>query len=413
MATIFYSWQSDTPSKTNRGFIRDALDRAIKRIATDFDVEDALRVDQDTQGVPGNPPIADTILRKIDACDIFVPDLTFVAKTERGKPVPNPNVLIELGYAMKSKGDNLPSIFVMNEAFGQVEEGLPFDLRHKRRPICYTLPDDAPAETLRQVREQLVKDLTGAIRTILDSGIIQAGQQPSFQEMQPVWKSSSFLQDGDLFVQHVPPFGLDRQDRASNIFWRNVPQAFLRLIPTKPTTERSSSKLRQLVREHNLIPFGGTLSAWTGRNEYGAVIYDAKDQKRQTAVDCISQVFKNGEIWGIDKRMLDGNVIPSSSLEIDFEATLSNYLQFAQHGLLLDLPLKFVAGLSDVKGFRLGLPPNKWGEEFRGPVVDDVVVDEGVIDDYGTSIHELLLPFFRMVWDACDCPRPEWFRKQN
>ena len=118
------------PSKTNRSFIKDALERAIKSLAKDLDIAEPLRVDQDTQDVPGNPSIADPILRKIDACDIFVPDLTFVARTDDGEPVSNPNVLIELGYAMKSKRDER-FIFVMNEAFGKAKEGLPFDLRYK------------------------------------------------------------------------------------------------------------------------------------------------------------------------------------------------------------------------------------------------------------------------------------------
>jgi hypothetical protein len=43
--------------------------------------------------VPGTPPITDTILKKIQNCDIFVPDVTFVASTAGGKLVPNPNVM--------------------------------------------------------------------------------------------------------------------------------------------------------------------------------------------------------------------------------------------------------------------------------------------------------------------------------
>ena len=32
--TVFYAWQSDCPSGTNRGFIREALKRAVKRDST-------------------------------------------------------------------------------------------------------------------------------------------------------------------------------------------------------------------------------------------------------------------------------------------------------------------------------------------------------------------------------------------
>jgi hypothetical protein len=59
-------------------------------------------IDHDTRGVAGTPPIAETILRKIDAASVFIADVTPVAVTDQGKQVANPNVLIELGYAKKT-----------------------------------------------------------------------------------------------------------------------------------------------------------------------------------------------------------------------------------------------------------------------------------------------------------------------
>ncbi len=35
---IFYSWQSDLPNPTNRGFIEDCLKRAIKDVQADEDL---------------------------------------------------------------------------------------------------------------------------------------------------------------------------------------------------------------------------------------------------------------------------------------------------------------------------------------------------------------------------------------
>jgi hypothetical protein len=37
--TVFYSWQSDLPNNTNRGFIETALDRAVKSIAADDSIQ--------------------------------------------------------------------------------------------------------------------------------------------------------------------------------------------------------------------------------------------------------------------------------------------------------------------------------------------------------------------------------------
>src|ERR1017187_3944901 len=115
LITVFYSWQSDLPNAINRGFIEKALEKAIKRIGSNATLNPASRVelDKDTQGVSGSPPIAETILAKIENCAAFVADLTFVgeslpqlkSKREAVRQVPNPNVLIEYGYALRARGD--------------------------------------------------------------------------------------------------------------------------------------------------------------------------------------------------------------------------------------------------------------------------------------------------------------------
>ena len=65
-ATVFYSWQSDLPNSTNRGFIGDCLERAIKELRADPNLQVDPCLDRDTQNVPGSPDIATTIFDKID-----------------------------------------------------------------------------------------------------------------------------------------------------------------------------------------------------------------------------------------------------------------------------------------------------------------------------------------------------------
>src|SRR5437016_4475569 len=96
---VFYSWQSDLPNATNRTFIQKALEKAAASIAADESIEIEPVVDRDTQGVPGAPDIASTIFAKITAADIFVADVSITTRPKTGRPTPNPNVLIELGYA--------------------------------------------------------------------------------------------------------------------------------------------------------------------------------------------------------------------------------------------------------------------------------------------------------------------------
>jgi hypothetical protein len=71
------------------------------------------------------------------------------------RPTPNANVLIELGYAVKSLGTTDRLVLVMNTAYGDV---LPFDLRQYRL-TTYCLPDAASGE----VREKERKDLTAKL----------------------------------------------------------------------------------------------------------------------------------------------------------------------------------------------------------------------------------------------------------
>jgi hypothetical protein len=73
---VFYSWQSDLPNASNRGFIQRALESAAQAIKADDAVEIEPVVDRDTQGVPGSPEIASTIFSKITAADVFVADVS-------------------------------------------------------------------------------------------------------------------------------------------------------------------------------------------------------------------------------------------------------------------------------------------------------------------------------------------------
>ncbi len=161
--TVFYSWQSQLPNSTNRGFIRDALDKAAHAVRNDVTIEARPELDHDTANVPGSPNIADTIRAKIDAAEVVVCDVSIVqgrdGDGEKVRPTPNPNVLIELGYAMKSLGTMDRMILVMNTAYGDVSLR-PFDLRQSR-PVMYELAEgtDGKADARKALAAQFEKTL--------------------------------------------------------------------------------------------------------------------------------------------------------------------------------------------------------------------------------------------------------------
>jgi hypothetical protein len=186
MFAVFYSWQTDTPAREGRSFIENALREAVKRLRADLTVEDALRgniaVDKDTQGVPGSPPIFDTILQKIEKAGAFVADVTSTASGNKGELTANPNVLIEYGFALGSLG-HARMIAIVNEAYGKVtEQTVPFDMRHLRWPIKYTLLAGASREEYRTQQKALAGQLEIALRSVFDSHefkqALDASQRP-------------------------------------------------------------------------------------------------------------------------------------------------------------------------------------------------------------------------------------------
>jgi hypothetical protein len=137
---IFYSWQSDLPNKTNRGLVQHALVAAAGRIAGDRDFDVTPVIDRDVQGNPGAPDIAASIFDKIMQSDVFAADVSIVHACGLDR-TPNPNVLVELGFAVGTLGWERV-LLVVNEAYGAVTE-LRFDLR-QRLALTYRSAERTP-----------------------------------------------------------------------------------------------------------------------------------------------------------------------------------------------------------------------------------------------------------------------------
>ncbi|OYU45943.1 MAG: hypothetical protein CFE44_04850 [Burkholderiales bacterium PBB4] len=174
---IFWSWQSDNHEKSGRYFISEVLG-AVTRELNNLPIDEAMRgddvgpieVDHDTKGVAGTPPIADTILQKIRDAAVFVADVTPVGHTDNGKRLANPNVMIELGYAIHALGHNR-IILVMNKAEHGALDTLPFDLRYLRGPAMYELGPLTPPDAKQQQKKQLTSMLLGRIKPALEHAL--------------------------------------------------------------------------------------------------------------------------------------------------------------------------------------------------------------------------------------------------
>ena len=408
---IFYSWQSDRPDRVNHRFIRRALDLAVERINADLPVEEAARVDQDTQGVPGSPPIADVILTKIDSCGIFVPDLTFVGVGEAGRLIPNPNVMLEYGYALKSVGDRR-ILAVFNAAFGEPKQ-LPFDIGHKRWPIIYIAKPGENSKTLDAECLRLSTELEKQLRVVLESGTASTITR-SFPIAEPKDGPASFLEPNEPITPHRERSGGTRP----SLWLKPGPKLFMRLIPTSQTEPLSNTEVRHIVSAVPLIPPSSIRAGGFsyGRNKYGSFSYDAGTDDLSIA-SSITQLFKSRELWAIDTRVLDqertGNpnkldfpVLATGLLEDICNGVLSNFIKAARDHLGLVPPLRLIVGLVGVTGFRLAVPFEKFHSHYEGYIHEDPFKWETTVMGYNEKPSITLRGFYNHVWDVAGLSRP-------
>lgn len=167
---IFYSWQTELTSKTNRNFIQSSLEKAIKSASIKSQLP--LRLDKDTINREGSPDIVQTILEKIDECLLFVADISITGEYEscnkEKRYSPNSNVLYELGYAHGVLGES-NIIMIFNEATGKIED-LPFDLRG-RRIMKYFLNEETVQNEKDETKRQLICHLEHAIIHAVNSNL--------------------------------------------------------------------------------------------------------------------------------------------------------------------------------------------------------------------------------------------------
>ncbi len=161
--TVFYSWQSDSEYKYNRNFIEKNIKKAIKNLNAEADI--CLAFDKDTLNEAGSPDIVNTILRKIDEALVFIADISAICKTDKDKFIPNPNVMLELGYALSTLTDERV-ILLCNTEMCDVKS-LPFDLGLKRM-ISYKYSENTSDSEKKEIEKEFLGKLTNAIKAIRD-----------------------------------------------------------------------------------------------------------------------------------------------------------------------------------------------------------------------------------------------------
>jgi hypothetical protein len=407
---IFWSWQSDRPGKISRHLVREALELAVDELNKDLAIEEPERevsLDHDRKGVPGSPDLASVILEKIRGCDVFIADVTPVGETANKPPkkLMNPNVAIELGYALHTITDRR-MIMVMNSHFG-TNADLPFDLRHKAGPILYYLPTNATKGQIKEVKKQLAGELKAALREIVP--VLRPPAVP-FQEV------AARISDPSRYYEPSQVLFMRRggyREEAQPFRVAETPTVYLRVVPTKQTAQLKRADAYRLIRQgpNHLNPFYCHRSGSSfEQNEFGAIAFDA-DYEHGEIVSA-AQLFLNHEIWAFNTVCLsperrshrsDGIGVPTLDVELTFAMFLPEYARFLNDDLGVSPPYRIEGGAFGTKGYVLFVPREEWG-----PIHDNHIRWSGTLANLdATVVDAVLLNIFEAFFDAGGRKRPD------
>ncbi len=301
---IFYSWQADRPQSLCRAFIKEAIEEALKKIQAELHLDESERpeIDHDTKDEPGTVDITNTILEKIESCSVFVADITPIAKSDGGKEVANPNVLIELGYALHAKGPK-QIVLVSNIYFGAATpEKLPFNLRHRRGPASYKLAKSAEPDKINLERQSLVDEL------VLRIGACLKNVMPQRSTAELPWRTSrtndpSVWFEQNTLVQHQGWHGTG----TFKVKLKESPRSYMRLLPALWSVKAPSrAQVHQAPDSKMLCPLGNWSSGDGGQNADGVLRYAiGRDAIEPRPTHTLTQWFdKTGEIWAVDSSVV-------------------------------------------------------------------------------------------------------------
>lgn len=287
---VFWSWQSDLEGKCNQHLIKGAIEDALKIIVVELELEESDRpdIDHDTKGAAGAVDIAKTILEKIETAAAFIADVTPIAKTAKGKHLPNPNVMIELGFALKAPGEQ-QVITVLNKAFGAKPDDLPFDLRN-RRCMTYSCPDDAKPAERKKIRKGLAKDLASALLDNLpkpppfDYSVVMAASSPDGS----IWASG---------LEEMVFTGAFQGEEDQRHFLAEGPRSYIRIVPSGWNTNPPSLlNYQKLQSGKPVCPSNGASSGSWGASDDGMQNFWFKGAHQH--ITSITKFYEvTGEVW--------------------------------------------------------------------------------------------------------------------
>ena len=218
-------------------------------------------VDRDTVNVPGSPDIGDTIFEKIDRCDLFIADITLINDNDSGyRRTPNPNVMIELGYAIRTLGWER-IILLQCVDYGDVEE-LPFDINHRR--ICnFSLGSTAENEEegnkkKAESKKQVINNIGESVRLLLEKNLLFGGKKGKVPKFEITWHGNNGCMMNLMFtiknVSSILISGLRSQ--GLTVVFSDGSKKELEYNPRFKTTSLSTGERTDLHLNNQILGYG-------------------------------------------------------------------------------------------------------------------------------------------------------------
>jgi hypothetical protein len=177
----------------------------------------------------------------------------------------------------------------------------------------------------------------------------------------------------------------------------------------------SKNRLSRRTTEDEIAVMRG--GNWrSGRHLTGSVVYWTVADNPESAWDA-SELFLSRELWANDfyhvnperdlTKQFGFPFVPTGAVEEVFIDTFINFVQVARSHLGMTPPVRIIAGLAGMHGFRLAVDAKYFGfSDFAGRILRDNLVLESMLNEWSTEPFDFLLPFFKKMYDAAGLVRP-------
>ena len=314
-----------------------------------------------------------------------------------GKPLMNPNVAIELGYALKSKGTE-HVLMVMNSHYGKRAD-MPFDLGHKGGPIIYTL---APTATPKEIETEK-KKLTLILPRCAE-GIRPSAGHRAVRGYEAKIGKGIFFDDGEILGEDHNP----REPAKYVMPFRKV--MWLRLMPhTELPHPLAFDVLTDNIGRYG--PFGIPHGFERVRvNRYGACYLTPAGATNN--LDALSQYTRDGEIWAVHADYIrqgergQQKLVMTLPIENIFLTQLTLFLRFMEEVSQIPLPIHVEAGIEGIGGWQIA--HNNYVINRASPTMHkDLVEHKGILRSFDQAEQTaFLMQFFNKLNENSGAARP-------